>query len=175
LKKINKIIIHCSATREGEDISASTIDKWHKKRGWKGIGYHFVVRLNGIIETGRMLNECGAHTKGENCTSIGVCYIGGVENFKTDGEYKAKDTRTQSQKESLIIILRYLKKIYPEATIHGHREFAKKACPSFNAFEEYKDLTKTKTNGIYTNKLARIIDWLYGFLKSYNQSNANRK
>ena len=105
MKEINKIIIHCSATREGEDISASTIDKWHKKRGWKGIGYHFVIRLNGLIETGRMIDECGAHTKGENCTSIGVCYIGGVENFRTDGEYKAKDTRTPEQKESFYLFL----------------------------------------------------------------------
>jgi hypothetical protein len=64
---VSKIIVHCSATREGDDsINAEVIDRWHKARGWKGIGYHFVILLDGKIETGRMINKCGAHTKGYN-------------------------------------------------------------------------------------------------------------
>jgi len=136
---VKKIIVHCSATREGDDsINAEVIDRWHKKRGWKGIGYHFCVLIDGTIETGRMVNKCGAHTKGLNCSSIGVCYIGGVESERDSrGKYPAKDTRTPEQKDSLLKLLSVLRKMYPDATIHGHRDFAAKACPSFDATEEY--------------------------------------
>jgi N-acetylmuramoyl-L-alanine amidase len=142
MKDVKKIIVHCSATREGDNsINAEVIDRWHKKRGWKGIGYHFVVLIDGSIETGRMINKCGAHTKGMNCKSIGVCYIGGVESERNDkGKYSAKDTRTPEQIATLLELLRLLKKIYPEAKIHGHRDFAAKACPSFDATDEYKNI-----------------------------------
>jgi len=142
MKDVKKIIVHCSATREGDDsINAEVIDRWHKKRGWKGIGYHFVVLIDGSIETGRMINKCGAHTEGMNCKSIGVCYIGGVESERNDkGKYSAKDTRTPEQIATLLELLRLLKKIYPEAKIHGHRDFAAKACPSFDATDEYKNI-----------------------------------
>jgi|TARA_B110000459_G_scaffold191300_1_gene227260 N-acetylmuramoyl-L-alanine amidase len=142
MKDVKKIIVHCSATREGDDsINAEVIDRWHKKRGWKGIGYHFVVLIDGSIETGRMINKCGAHTKGMNCKSIGVCYIGGVESERNDkGKYSAKDTRTPEQIATLLELLRLLKKIYPDAKIHGHRDFAAKACPSFDATDEYKNI-----------------------------------
>jgi len=135
--EVEKIIVHCSATREGDDsIDAQVIDGWHKQRGWKGIGYHFVVLLDGTIELGRGLKECGAHTKGYNCKSWGICYIGGVEK---DGK-TPKDTRTQEQKDALEYLLFFLKKLAPDAKIHGHRDFAPKACPSFDATEEYKHL-----------------------------------
>ncbi len=139
MKNIEKIIIHCSATREGDDsINAEVIDRWHKKRGWKGIGYHFVILINGLIETGRMINKCGAHTKGLNCSSISICYVGGVESERNeDGKYEAKDTRTLKQKETMLELLHVLRKMYPEAKIHSHRDFAAKACPSFDATTEY--------------------------------------
>jgi len=131
---VNKIIIHCSATRECDDsINAEVIDRWHKDRGWKGIGYHYVVLMDGTIETGRMVDQCGAHTKGHNCESIGVCYIGGVES---DGK-TPKDTRTPGQIGSLLELLLVLRKMYPGAKIHSHRDFAAKACPSFDATAEY--------------------------------------
>lgn len=133
-RKIKEIIVHCSATREGQDISAATIDEWHKARGWSGIGYHFVIKLDGTIEYGRMVDKSGAHCKGHNSFSIGVCYIGGVES---DG-VTPKDTRTENQKESLLVLLKVLKRAHPEATIHGHRDFSNKACPSFDATTEYK-------------------------------------
>ena len=130
---VNKIIIHCSATRECDDsINAEVIDRWHKDRGWRGIGYHYVVLMDGTIETGRMVDQCGAHTKGHNCESIGVCYIGGVES---DGK-TPKDTRTPEQIGSLLELL-VLRKMYPGAKIHSHRDFAAKACPSFDATAEY--------------------------------------
>tara|TARA_R100001460_G_scaffold101352_2_gene145283 strand:- start:338 stop:868 length:531 start_codon:yes stop_codon:yes gene_type:complete len=175
MRKINKLIIHCSATREGEDIDAATIKRWHLRRGWKDIGYHFIIRLDGTIELGRMIDVVGSHTKGENTNSIGICYIGGVENFRTDGEYKAKDTRTEKQKESIITLLRALKLIYKDASIHGHSEYANKACPSFDAAKEYKNLKLNTNDGLYINKLARVINWLYGLYKNYSKSNSNRK
>ena len=138
MRTINKIIVHCSATPEGRDISASTIDSWHKKRGWRGIGYHYVIGLDGMIEYGRPITETGAHVKGHNKGSIGICYIGGVESERGEnGKWIAKDTRTPEQKESLLLLLKTLKKMHPTATIHGHNEFSAKACPCFNANEEY--------------------------------------
>ena len=72
-ENVEKIIVHCSATREGDDsVNVEVIDRWHKARGWRGCGYHFVVLMDGKIEVGRKLNECGAHTKGINCKSWGV-------------------------------------------------------------------------------------------------------
>ena len=129
---IDKIIVHCSATPEGRDIDAAKIDDWHKGRGWKMIGYHFVIKLDGTIELGRPLDMQGAHTKGHNKNSLGICYIGGC-----DRNMDAKDTRTDEQKESLLLLLKTLRKIYPDAKIHGHRDFAPKSCPSFDATEEY--------------------------------------
>jgi N-acetylmuramoyl-L-alanine amidase len=138
MRAINKIIVHCSATREGENISAAEIDKWHKKRGWRGIGYHYVVLLDGTIEYGRSIYKQGAHVKNHNKGSIGICYIGGVESERgSNGKWIAKDTRTLEQKETLLDLLKTLKRLHPDATIHGHNEFAAKSCPCFDAYNEY--------------------------------------
>ena len=137
MREIDKIIVHCSATREGQDIPVETIKKWHiEGRGWSDIGYHFYVELDGTIKKGRDIDKSGAHTKGHNKTSIGICYCGGVE---VDGK-TPKDTRTESQKESLLNVLKTLKAMFPESTIYSHNEFANKACPSFDATAEYKSL-----------------------------------
>tara|TARA_R110000803_G_scaffold61547_5_gene121451 strand:- start:727 stop:1140 length:414 start_codon:yes stop_codon:yes gene_type:complete len=137
MRNIDKLIIHCSATRECDDsVNASVIDRWHKARGWKGCGYHFIVLIDGTIETGRMIDKVGAHVKGMNKSSIGICYIGGLER---DGK-TPKDTRTPEQKESLLLLIKTLNKIYPEATLHGHNEFSNKACPSFDVQSKYKNI-----------------------------------
>lgn len=136
MRKINKIIVHCSATPEGREVTVEEIDKWHKANGWKGIGYHYVIYLDGSVHKGRDEKEVGAHCAGQNTNSIGVCYIGGVE---ADGK-TPKDTRTEAQKKSLLELLKKLKEKYPNATIHEHREFASKACPSFDAKYEYRGL-----------------------------------
>lgn len=135
MNKIYKIIIHCSATREGADFTAADIRRWHKQQGWQDVGYHYVVRIDGTIETGRPEDQPGAHCKGYNNSSIGVCYIGGVAK---DGK-TAKDTRTEAQKASLLRLVRELKMRYPLATVHGHREFAAKACPSFDVRQWVND------------------------------------
>ena len=127
MREINRIILHCSATPEGKDFTVADIDRWHKQRGWQGIGYHYVVYRDGSVHNGRDIAVAGAHTSGYNKNSIGVCYIGGVA---ADGK-TPKDTRTAEQKVALRELVDRLKKQYPKATIHGHYEFANKACPSF--------------------------------------------
>ena len=136
MREINKIIVHCSATREGENYEVAEIRKWHLARGFSDIGYHFYIDLYGEIHKGRDISKIGAHCKGHNRNSIGICYCGGVE---ADGK-TPKDTRLECQKESLIAVLRTLKAMYPNAVIHSHNDFANKACPSFNATKEYENI-----------------------------------
>lgn len=126
---IHSVTIHCSATPEGREFDAADIDRMHKARGWSGIGYHYVVLLNGEVERGRPENKKGAHVGGHNTGNIGVVYIGGV---KTDGK-TAKDTRTPEQKTALRQIVSELKEKYPGVAVKGHRDWgANKACPSFD-------------------------------------------
>lgn len=134
MRKIDKIIIHCSATKEGLKFHVSDIDRWHKAKGYKSVGYHYFITIDGEIESGRDEEEVGAHCKGQNKNSIGICYCGGL-----DSEGKPKDTRTPPQRAAMYLLLGILKLKYPDATIHGHNEFANKACPSFNVQEEYGD------------------------------------
>ena len=137
MRQINKIIVHCSATREGQDIPVETIKKWHiEGRGWSDIGYHFYIDIHGKIQKGRDIAKIGAHCKGQNRNSIGLCYCGGVE---ADGK-TPKDTRTDEQKDALLAVLRTLKAMYPEAIIHSHNDYANKACPSFDATSEYENI-----------------------------------
>ena len=136
MREINKIIVHCSATREGENFEVAEIRKWHLARGFNDIGYHFYIDLYGEIHKGRDISKIGAHCKGHNRNSIGICYCGGVE---ADGK-TPKDTRNTEQKEALLCVLRTLKAMYPNAVIHSHNDFANKACPSFNATREYEHI-----------------------------------
>ena len=132
VRQITGIVIHCSATKEGKDFSAFDIHKWHKERGFNGIGYHFVIYRDGSIHKGRPIEQVGAHTTGQNAHSIGICLIGGCA---ADGK-TPKDTRTEAQRAALIQLVSELKASYPSATVHGHNEFAAKACPSFNVQKE---------------------------------------
>jgi len=132
MRPINRIILHCSATKEGQPFTAKDIHEWHIQRGWKSIGYHYVILLDGTIQTGRLESEIGAHTTGQNSNSIGICYIGGL-----DAKGKPKDTRTIHQKKALTSLVSDLLKKYPGSTVHGHNEFANKACPCFNVKEEF--------------------------------------
>ena len=133
---INEIIVHCSATPEGKDYTVEDITRWHKQRGFTTIGYHYVIYRDGSIHAGRDINISGAHCTNHNAHSIGICYIGGCA---ADG-VTPKDTRTPEQKNALLNILIEMRMLYPKASIHGHRDFANKACPSFDATREYKDV-----------------------------------
>lgn len=135
MRAITHLVVHCSATPEGRDIDIETIRKWHKDLGWRDVGYHYVVKLDGTIQKGRPDSDVGSHVAGHNQTTIGICYVGGLAK---DGK-TAKDTRTDAQKRALVTLLKTLKARYPKAKIWGHRDFPKvaKACPSFNARAEY--------------------------------------
>ncbi len=131
-RSISEIIWHCAATPEGRSIGnnpAATIDRWHKERGWSGIGYHAVVDLDGRIYRGRDWSETGAHAKGHNRGSLGFAYVGGVAK---DGR-SAKDTRTPEQRASMLWLSEAVTAKYPNIhRLSGHSQYANKACPSFH-------------------------------------------
>ncbi len=137
-RTIHYLVIHCSATPEGRAHIAKDIDLWHRQRGFNEIGYNYVILLDGTIEQGRDVDKIPAHVEGHNKDSIGICYIGGIDK----NTLQPKDTRTKAQKEALVKLLKELRVLYPNAIIQGHRDFAgvKKACPCFNAKDEYKNI-----------------------------------
>ena len=137
-RMIKEIIVHCTATPEGKDYTVNDIRRWHREKGWSDIGYHYVIYRNGQIVNGRDVDLQGAHCAegGHNRYSIGVCYVGGMTR---DGR-SPKDTRTPQQRSALLSLLSDLKMLYPEAKIYGHRDFAHKDCPCFDAKREYAQL-----------------------------------
>lgn len=157
MNKIDAIVVHCSATRAGQDIGKSEINRMHVARGFNRIGYNYVVRIDGTIETGRSLQIDGAHCNSKgfsgvsyNKHSIGICYVGGL-----DKSGKAADTRTDAQIKALRELIAKLVKEYPDIKeILGHRDTSPdldgdgivepnewiKMCPCFDAATEYKDL-----------------------------------
>lgn len=138
MRKINEIIIHCTDTPADRDVSVLDICRWHKQRGFNDIGYHYVIYRGGQIEVGRPVEQIGAHCKGHNKNSIGICYVGGRS---VDMKYFV-DTRTIEQIFSLENLITSLLKKYPITSIVGHKKYANKACPCFDAETEYKHLLK---------------------------------
>ena len=145
-RTITDIVVHCTATRAWQDFDADDIRRMHKAQGWADIGYHYLVKLDGTIQAGRDVDIIGAHVSGHNANSIGVVYVGGLDN-----QGKAKDTRTENQKCALLNLMMDLRRLYPKAKISGHRDFSPdkngdgtitpdeyiKACPCFDAITEY--------------------------------------
>jgi N-acetylmuramoyl-L-alanine amidase len=129
--KTNWIVIHCSATRGSQNFTAADIRRWHLDKGWKDIGYHYVIRRDGMVEPGRAESAIGSHVQGHNADSIGVCLVGGID----DTTWKPADNFTPAQWRSLRTLVERLVKTYPSAKVLGHRDFpgVKKACPSFAA------------------------------------------
>lgn len=147
-RPIEHIIVHCSATPQGKDFGADDIDRWHRNKGLDLIGYHYVVRLDGTVERGRDLFKAGAHCNDQyrDYDSIGVCYIGGLDD---SGE--PCDTRTPEQRTALRALLQTLKGVWPLAKISGHRDWAPSrqgGCPCFDARQEYADIT----GDVYMNR-----------------------
>ncbi len=131
-KKTNWLVIHCSATRAIQDVGAKDIRRWHVEgNGWSDIGYHFVIRRSGKVETGRPLESIGTHVQGHNTDSIGICLVGGLNN----ATFKPENNYTVQQRDALKKLLASLLKKYPRAKVLGHRDFSgvQKACPCFNA------------------------------------------
>ena len=152
-RRINAIIVHCSDTPEGRPHTVADIRSWHIKKGYGDVGYHYVVYIDGSLHEGRDVDLVGAHCRagGQNPHSIGVCYVGGCEGEVKNGKivpkenerghHIPKDTRTTAQKEALLNLLNGLRVLYPCAKIYGHHDFEKgKACPSFDAKTEYRNI-----------------------------------
>ena len=136
MREITKVIVHCAATPEGRDVKTEEIKRWHtEERGWSDIGYHWVVELDGSINEGRSEDINGAHCRGHNSDSVGICYVGG-----SDSEGNPKDTRTEEQRDALVTLIKEILDRHPDAAVFGHRDFSTKACPSFDAKTEYAGL-----------------------------------
>ena len=134
MRELERIILHCSATKPGVKVSAERIKRWHIGRNFRTIGYHFVIQPNGLLEMGRPINEVGAHCKGFNKTSVGICYIGGL-----DAQGNACNTMTDEQVYTLAAIcsaICYVSCKY--VPLHGHREFNNtgKECPGFDVAQD---------------------------------------
>ena len=128
MRKINRIIIHSTATPEGRAVTPEEICRWHREAGKREIGYHYVIGLDGTVHNGRNSAIAGAHVAGYNQNSIGICYVGGVAK----GSKTPKDTRTAEQTAALKKLIAELKKEHPSATICGHKDLAVTDCPSFD-------------------------------------------
>lgn len=146
MRTITLIVVHCSATKAGLDYTVEDIDAWHRQRGFRSIGYHYVIYRDGSIHAGRPEEKVGAHCKNHNSHSIGVCYIGGL-----DSEGRPCDTRTTAQKASLHHLLQQLHRSYPHALIVGHHDLnPMKACPCFDAVAEYKSIVEESDDEVDT-------------------------
>lgn len=137
MRRINLIVVHCSATRCNQNFTVEDLESCHRARGYNGIGYHYYITRDGFIHPCRSEEVAGAHARHYNAHSIGVCYEGGL-----DENGKDKDTRTPAQKRALYTVLTSLKADYPDALILGHHDLPQvhKQCPCFDARTEYKDL-----------------------------------
>lgn len=138
------IVIHTSATRAIQDIGVGEIRKWHKAQGWTDIGYHFVIRRDGTVQRGRARDAIGSHVKGWNAITLGICMVGGLAN---KAPYAPENNYTPAQWKALEALIRELLKVYPKATILGHRDLSPdknrdgkispnewvKQCPCFEA------------------------------------------
>ena len=136
MRRIDLIVIHCTASRPNQHITMAMLDKMHQARGWKCCGYHYYITRDGQLHMGRPEEMVGAHARHYNAHSIGICYEGGL-----DEKGRPADTRTFAQKAALIALLHSLKIDYPDAKIVGHcnLEGVHKACPCFDC-SEYKNL-----------------------------------
>jgi N-acetyl-anhydromuramyl-L-alanine amidase AmpD len=113
-------------------VDASVIDRWHREKGWLKIGYHYVINRDGSIEIGRETEAIGAHAKGYNATSVGICLVGGLDD---DGE--PEDNFTEEQWNSLDLAVDGLVTRYPNAKVIGHNNVSSKSCPCFDVGEWY--------------------------------------
>lgn len=137
-REVTLLVIHCSATRYDRSFPVEELRRAHIAMGLADIGYHYYITRDGYLNRCRPENQIGAHAKGWNDISLGICYEGGL-----DERGRPADTRTYAQKCTLLKLLRQLRRDYPKARIVGHYQLSpdiKKACPCFDAQREYMDL-----------------------------------
>ena len=129
------IVIHCSATKPSMDIGLSEIKNWHvNERGWRDVGYHYVIKRNGEVELGRNIQDTGAHAKGYNAKSIGICLVGGMAE-----DNSTEDNFTAQQWTALLDLIQQKLSDYPDAKVIGHNEISEKDCPCFDVQKWKKD------------------------------------
>ena len=134
IEEVRYIVIHCAATKPAMDVGVEEIRSWHLRRGWFDVGYHWIIRRDGTVEDGRPHDRPGAHARGVNHISLGICLVGGVaENGEPENNF------TDDQWDALAGLVKGLKVAHPDAEVLGHRDLpnVNKACPSFDVREWY--------------------------------------
>ena len=139
MRPLNRIILHCTATKEGAPCTVGTIREWHLKRKFSDIGYHYVIYADGSVNIGRPLDIAGSHSKGQNHDSVGVAYVGGLNR-----EGKPCDTMTVNQEIAFMTVVNSLRALFGDMSVHGHNEYSRKACPSFDVQKKFGFLNNTK-------------------------------
>ena len=136
-RETNTIILHCSATRANQQVTVEDIRHWHTvERGWSDIGYHWVIERSGEIKKGRDGNRIGAHCRGYNHDSVGVCLVGGI-----DANGRPENNFTGNQMLALEMLVEALQLRYPGAKVRGHSYFnPRKACPCFDVEDWLEDI-----------------------------------
>ena len=134
-KNTELIVLHHSATTRSQKCDVHLIHRWHISRGWSGIGYHFVIEKDGTLRVGRPLNTVGAHVRGYNSVSVGICMVGGI-----DKEGDVVDNFSDSQYKTLQSLKITLENVFPDAK-----------------FCKHKDLADTKCNGVDLSKIEERI------------------
>ena len=127
-KETNYIVVHCSATRANQNVSFDDIKRWHTvERAFLDIGYHWVIERDGSVKQGRALDEWGAHVKGHNHESIGICLVGGLDMYN-----QVEDNFTPLQKRMLKLLIAGHQALFPDVEVRGHNHFnVEKECPGF--------------------------------------------
>lgn len=143
MRKIDKIYLHCTATKgdDSGDVSVETVRRWHtsEPRNWSDIGYHYLISRDGTVHVGRPIERAGAHARGHNATSVGVCYTGGIHELTGH----AWDTRTPEQIKALKTLVNALREVFPTIlSVHGHNEVSAKSCPCFNVSAEFVEFNR---------------------------------
>jgi N-acetyl-anhydromuramyl-L-alanine amidase AmpD len=137
---LTQIVLHYSATYSDQDLDVRDIDKMHRARGFNSVGYHYIIKRDGMIERGRKETEIGAHVKGQNTGKIGICLIGGLE--RSSGPNIGVDNRTDAQKRSAASLIRDMLTRYPGAKVVGHRDLAATLCPAYDAAAWWASVNK---------------------------------
>lgn len=146
MRSINMIVVHCSATRADCALTTEDLETIHRRRGFRGIGYHYYIHRDGTVVNTRALELVGAHAKGHNAHSIGICYEGGL-----DARGNPKDTRTPEQRSALHLLVHQLLQQFRNARVCGHRDLSPdldgdgkvepwewvKQCPCFEVSKEF--------------------------------------
>lgn len=164
---VKYIVLHYSATYPDQDIGAAEIRQMHLARGFNDIGYHYVIRRDGRVEKGRADRIVGAHVKGHNTGSLGICCVGGVD--RATGPNVGVDNRTAAQKDATVSLVKRLLADHPAAQVVGHRDLGPTQCPGFDVRSWWASATATRPpqkppaitpTTQSTNPLAAFFAWL---------------